>query len=212
MNKPFSTEQFLTVFENSILPFWLMQTLLYVLAFVVIILAINKKNYSDWVIGLIMSLFWLWMGFVCHLINFTSFSTATQIFSVLYRIQGLLFLFSGVFKNQLSFKYRSDIYGFLGGIFMLYALVFYPVLGYFFRHLYLVSPVFGVPGPITIFTFGILLWSDKKVPTYLLVIPLLWTVAGFREAVDIHVKEDFILAISGISGVILLLIKDRKSI
>lgn len=210
MNKPFSTEQFLNVFKNNDVSFWSMQILLYVSALVIIILAINRKNYSDRIIGLILSFFWLWMGFVCHLINFTSFSTATHIFSILYRVQGLLFLFSGVFRNELSFRYRSDIYGVLGSIFMLYALVFYPLTGYFFRHLYPGTTVFGVPGPITIFTFGILLWSDKKVPPYLLVIPLLWTAAGFREVMDIHVKEDFGLVIAGISGVILLIYRDRK--
>jgi hypothetical protein len=54
---------------------------------------------------------------------------------------------------------------------VVFALVLYPVIGYTFGHIYPSSPTFGLPCPTTIFTFGIFLWSDKRLPVAILVIP-----------------------------------------
>jgi hypothetical protein len=85
------------------------------------------------------------------------------------------------------------------------------VLGHLFGHIYPKSPTFGLPCPTTIFTFGLLLWTDKKIPKYVLVIPFLWSIVGFSAAVNLKVYEDFGLLVAGIIGTVLILLSERKT-
>jgi hypothetical protein len=88
-------------------------------------------------------------------------------------------------------------------------LLIYPVLGYFLGHVYPHSPTFGLPCPTTIFTFGLLLWADNKVPKYLLVIPLLWSLIGFLAAFQLGVLEDVMLLITGLVATTLIWYRDK---
>jgi hypothetical protein len=92
-------------------------------------------------------------------------------------------------------------------------MIIYPLLGISLGHTYPRSPMFGVtPCPATIFTFGMLLWTTKPVPVYLLIIPLLWSIIGMSAAVSLRVYEDFGLVVAGVLGTILILLKNRKAI
>jgi hypothetical protein len=112
-------------------------------------------------------------------------------------------IFTEAGKPWLSVKPRL-----VGG--ELYSFVIYPILGYLFGHVYPKNPTFGLPCPTTIFTFGLLLWTDKIVPKYVLVIPSIWSLIGFVAALFLGIKEDYGLLIAGVLGSILILIRDRK--
>ncbi len=207
---PFAIEQFLSVFEEYNLSVWPMQIVLVLIAISVIVLSIWKISGSDKIISMSLGFFWLWIGIVYHFAYFTSINKAAYVFGVLFIIQGLLFVLAGGLKSKLSFKARVDGYGVLGSLFVLYALIIYPALGYYFGHVYPKNPTFGLPCPTTIFTFGLLLWTDKNVPKYILVIPLLWSVIGFGAALSLGVKEDIGLLIAGVLGFILINARDRS--
>jgi hypothetical protein len=116
-----------------------------------------------------------------------------------------------VVKERLSFLIKKNIFTMLGGIFILYAMILYPILGSLGGHGFPRSPSFGVaPCPATIFTIGILLWTDKKVAKYFWIIPLLWSLIGFIAALKLGIIEDIGLLIAGITGSILLWYRDRK--
>ena len=187
-----------------------MQAVLVLLAILAIILSIRKINRSDEIISIILGFFWLWIGIVYHIIFFTSINKAAYFFGALYIIQGLLFLYVGGLRSKLSFKSHPNSHGIVGSLFILYALIIYPGLGYFFGHVYPKNPTFGLPCPTTIFTFGILLWTDKKIPKYVLAIPLIWSIIGFGAAVSLGVREDYGLLIAGLLGSILIIIRDRS--
>jgi len=116
----------------------------------------------------------------------------------------------GVFQNKLSFKFRSGIYGVTGVILILFALIVYPVLGYVFGQKYPSSPTFGLPCPTTIFTFGLLLLTDRKCPVAILIIPLIWSVIGFTAALNFRILEDTGLLVSGLLAVPMLFIRNRN--
>ena len=207
MKIPFTIDQFLNVFENYNVSIWPMQFVLYLFAFLSIYLLFRRNKNSDRIISMILTLFWLWMGIVYHLLFFTSINKGAYIFGSLYVIQSVLFLILGVLKYNLTFKYRTDLYGIVGSLFLLFALIIYPILGHFFGHIYPKTPTFGAPCPTTIFTFGILLMARNKVPIYLLIIPLFWSLIGFSAAVNLHIREDFGLFAAGLVGTILIIIK-----
>ena len=123
----------------------------------------------------------LWNGSVYHIGVFSVINKAAFLFGALFMIQGLLFFWRGVMKNDLVFGFSRDGYSLMGGLFILYAIGFYPFLGILAGHTWPHSPMFGVaPCPTTSFTFGLLLLTQDRIKKYLLAIPLIWAVVGLH--------------------------------
>jgi hypothetical protein len=210
MQLPFTIEQFLQVFAQYNRAVWPLQIVLNLLALIASIAAIKKIQYSDKLISLILTLLWLWIGVVYHLLYFSAINQAAYAFGILYIIQAGLFFIAGVLKPQLTFRYQTDVYGIIGSLFIVYALIIYPILGHLLGHQYPQSPTFGLPCPTTIFTFGLLLWTNKVVPKYILIIPLIWSVIGVGAALSLTIREDFGLLLAGVVGTLLIVIRDRS--
>jgi hypothetical protein len=209
MNIPFTIDQFLAVFANYNQAIYPIQVLLNILAIASVYLSIKQSKFSNHIISFILSLLWLWTGLVYHIIFFSTINKAAYIFGSMYILQSAMFIIVGIFKKELMFSFRRNFYSCVALIFITYSIFIYPVIGYFLGHIYPYSPTFGAPCPITIFTFGLLLLTDKKTPKYLLIIPLLWSLIGLSAAINFKIGEDFGLVIAGILGVILIYLKDK---
>lgn len=205
MKIPFSIDEFLSVFENYNQSLWPIQLILYGLAFSAIFLVIGNKAGFSRIVFSILTLLWIWMGLVYHIFYFTSINKAAYLFGVLFILQGLIFLYFGVVKQKIELKTGIKLYEGIGIVLIGYALVLYPFIGYRLGHVYPKTPTIGVPCPTTIFTFGILLFSVKRIPWYLIIIPFLWSVIGFFAAMSLTIKEDFGLVIAGITASVILL-------
>jgi hypothetical protein len=202
---PFTTEQFLQVFEKynqAIYPF---QFALIIVAIATVFLAASRKPFANKLISCFLGFLWLWTGIVYHLIFFTAISTPAYVFGTLFIIQGLLFLYEGVVKNRLSFRSSQKFYGIFGAISIAYALVIYPLIGYALGRIFPTVQTFGVPCPTTIFTFGLLLWTDKRFSLGLLIIPVLWSLVGTSAAFSFGIKEDFGLLVAGTIGTTMII-------
>ena len=208
---PFTVDQFLKVFATYNNAVWPMQFVLGFLALVAVFFAVKGGNRSNQLIILILSFFWVWIGIVYHLVYFTSINPAAYAFGALNILQGGVFLYYGLMKSRLSFRFQLNLYGYTGAILMIYALCIYPVLGYYFGHAYPHSPTFGLPCPTTIFTFGILLFTDKHVPIPVLIIPLIWSLIGFTASLNFGILEDIGLLVAGLVGTSLLAIRNRAA-
>jgi hypothetical protein len=204
MNFPFTTEQFLNVFKSYNLSVWPAQVFLVVLAILTIFLAVYKTKFSSQFVSISLMLYWLWIGVVYHFVFFTHINKAAFVFAALFVTQGAIFLYFGIVKNDLHFSYRNNLKGIIAIIFFLYALIFYPLIGYSLGHYYPVAPTFGLPCPTTIFTLGIMLLLEGKVKKILFVIPLLWAVIGFTAAIKLGILQDIGLLASAILTVIVL--------
>jgi hypothetical protein len=198
MKTPFTEEQFFDVFKNYNQAVFPLQLAFYLLSFIAIYLALKPNSKSDKIISGLLAFLWMWMGIVYHLIFFTTINTAAYLFGAVFIIQGIMFIVFGVFQRKLSFRFRSDMYGIAGLGLILFALIGYPVLGYSLGHAYPYSPTFGLPCPTTIFTFGLLLLSDRKCPVMILLIPFLWSIIGFTAAFNFGIVEDTGLLVSGL--------------
>lgn len=208
MKVPFSAEQFFEVFKaynTSVFP---MQIVLLVLSLFSIYLLIYPTNRTSKIINAILSFYWLWMGIVYHLIYFSQINPAAYLFGGVFILQGLLFLYLGVFKNTLTYKYQSNWYGIAALALFVYALLIYPLLGYYFGHAYPSSPTFGLPCPTTIFTFGILLFTNRC-PITIIIIPFIWSILGLSAVSNFGVIEDGGLIIAGLITSILLLLRRK---
>ena len=208
---PFTTEQFIQIFEKYNQAVFPMQFLLILVAIISVLLAVNPKPFTNKTISGLLGSLWLWAGVVYHLIFFTKISPPAYLFGTLFILQGLLFLYEGVVKNRLIFHTSTNFYDILGAMFIAYALVIYPLIGYALGRSFLSSPTFGVPCPTTIFTFGLLLWADKKIPLSLLIIPVLWSIFGTSAAFNFGIKEDFVLIVTGLLGTVSILWRNLTS-
>jgi len=203
----FTKEQFIEVFveyNTAVFPF---QAILILLAIAAIAFSIKRFSFSNKTISIILTFLWLWTGIVYHLFFFTRINKAAYLFGILYIVQGIFFLNSGVIKNRLDFRYKFDTYGILGIVFILYALIIYPLLNLLLGHSYPASPTFGLPCPTTILTFGLLMWTEKTLPKYLLFIPLIWSVIGFFAALNFGIYADIGLLVIGLTAFVLLIIR-----
>lgn len=206
---PFTIEQFLDVMEQYNLDVWPLQIVFNVLAVIMIFFLFKKTKFGDKFISAGLSFFWLWIGIMYHLLYFTSINNAAYGFGVLFIIQGIVFLYFGFIKQTLQFNLRKDWQGILGWVFILYALVIYPVLGLYFGHTFPKNPTFGLPCPTTIFTFGLLFFVVKKIPWYLIIIPFIWSIIGTGAAINLTIYEDYGLGIAGVVGFVLLLTMNK---
>ncbi len=198
MKLPFSTEQFLRVFESYNLSVWPLQVLFYLLGILTLILIYRNSSHSNRLISLILAFFWLWMGVAYHIAFFSQINKAAYFFGIIFIIQSLLIIYYGLIKRKLDFTFERNIFSYTGAILITFALIIYPVIGYFFGHIYPASPTFGLPCPTTIFTLGIFLLLKEKIPVVLLIIPVIWSLIGFTAALQLGIYEDIGLLISRI--------------
>ena len=199
---PFTIEQFFQVFEKYNQTIYPIQFVLLLVAAVVIFLATSRKPSRNKIISGLLGLLWLWTGIVYHSLFFTAISPPAYLFGTLFIFQGLLFLYEGLARNRLSFRASRSFDGILGAVFIAYALVIYPLIGYGLGHIFPASPTFGTPCPTTIFTFGLLLWADRKISLSLLIIPVLWSIVGTSAAWNFGIKEDFGLLVAATIGTV----------
>ncbi len=209
MKLPFSTEQFLHVFETYNQSVWPLQIFFNLFAILCIYFAFRNSKHSGKIISSILVFFWLWMGIVYHITFFSQINKAAYIFGILFILQSLLIIFYGFIKNKLDFAFERSIYSYTGLILIIFALVIYPLLGFLFGHVYPGSPTFGLPCPTTIFTFGILLFLKGKIPIQILIIPVIWSLIGFTAALQLGIYEDTGLLVSGLVTVLLTIKKNQ---
>ncbi len=210
---PFTIDQFLQVFEDYNRSIWPAHIFAYLLGALALVLLAKKRKQVDSYINLILSLFWIWMGGMYHLVFFSTINIAAYAFGVFFILQGLGFIILSWSGTDFHYTFRKDLHGIIGWLFIIYAMIVYPLLGYFFGHIYPQAPVFGVaPCPTTIFTFGLLLQTKGIISDWLLVIPGLWSLIGFLAAYQLSIFEDLGLGIAGIAGILLILNRNIKTV
>ena len=207
MQTPFTTEQFLEVILRYNEAVWPMPLVFYLVAGLLIWHAARPAGRSRWA-TLVLGFLWAWMGVVYHWFFFTAINPAAWAFGAFFVLQGLLFVLADL--QGLSFRFEGDGYGWIGALFMVYALILYPVLGAAGGHGYPDGPTFGLPCPTTIVTFGVLLWASRRVPVWLVVIPALWSLVGASAAFQFGIPEDYGLLVVGVVGTVMVLVKNRR--
>ena len=207
---PFSEEQFLRVFAEYNRAVWPAQLLLYAAAAVAVLLAAGKGTHSGRVIAAILALLWLWMGVVYHVLFFAEINPAAYVFGAIFVIEALLFFAVALQERTMTFRLRRDAYGACAAALFIYALIMYPSLGYLMGRVYPAAPTFGLPCPTTIFTFGLLLSAEGKVPIRLLPVPLAWSLLGTAAASHLGVTEDYALIATGLLSTALIISRNRK--
>jgi hypothetical protein len=207
---PFSVDEFLDVFQVYNQAIWPAQIIAYALGLALVILVFVRSSGSSRIISAGLALFWAWTGIAYHMASFSSINKLAYAFGLAFVLQAVFFVVYGVFKNELHFRAKPDVYSAVGGVLVAYSLI-YPVVGQLVGHAYPRVPMFGVtPCPMTIFTFGLLLWTKESFPRTLLLIPFVWSLIGSVAAVSMGMVEDVGLLVAGIGSSLLIMHRERS--
>jgi len=209
MKLPFTIRQFLDIFQkynNTVYP---LQILFILLAALAILVAYRGNKKHQKFILFILAAFWLWMGVVYHIGYFSVINKAAYLFGALFILESILLLIYGLVKTPI-FHFQKNIHSIISVLLFAYALIIYPLIGYFAGHGYPYSPTFGLPCPTTIFTFAIFIIAQPRIPFYVAIIPLLWSAIGFSAAFSLGIYEDTALIISGLAFVALYFLKPKR--
>lgn len=204
MQIPFTVEQFLEVFGAYNTAIWPAQYLAYAIGTAIIWLAVSRIRGAGGGSFSLLALLWGFTGVAYQLVYFAQINAAARIFGILFILQALVLL-GAQWVERPRLRVRVDLYGIVGVVFVLYAMVSYPLVGRAFGHGFPEGPVFGLtPCPLTIFTFGVLLWTDPSLPKWVPIIPFIWSLIGSTAAFSLGIPEDYGLLVAGLVGTVML--------
>jgi hypothetical protein len=131
------------------------------------------------------------MAIAYHFAFFTEVNSAAWLFGAAFTAGALWFVWMGVVKSELQFRWGDGIRGWSGGFLIGFVLILYPLLGYALGHHYPAVPTFGLPCPTTIFSIGMLLFLVAPTPRSVFIVPLLWALVGFNRCLSIRRPRGF---------------------
>ena len=210
MKTPFSTEQFISVFEKYNSALYPAQFIILALGIIAIIFLHSNNIFKNIFISGFLGLLWLWIGVVYHLYFFTVIDKAAYIFGGLFIIQGLIFLYEAIYRTHLTFEFDGKVRNYFGYFFILFGLILYPIIGYSVEHDFSKVICLGLPCPTVILTFGFLMITNKTLPIYILIIPTIWAFIGFTAVLNFGIYQDIILLISAIVAGIWLFMRKKN--
>jgi hypothetical protein len=167
-------QQFFAMFTQANTAVWPVDLVWYAAAITAVLLAVTAIRGSSRLIAGFLAAYYVWLAIVFFGIYYAPLNDHSHAYAVMFALGGVLFLLAGVIRQDLEFQPRWDALGIIGGVFMGYALA-YPVIDALTGHVFPAAPVFGVaPCPSAIFTVGLLLWTRRGMPMYVLVVPFIW--------------------------------------
>lgn len=195
---PFTVDQFFDVFFHYNEETQSFLILFYILALAVCLLFVKKNRFAVKAALLLLALLWLWMGIAYHWSFFQKINPAAKVFAAGFVIQGVLF-FILLFLEKIQLRQKLTTLRKITGVSLIaYALILYPLIGFVLGHSYPRGPIFGLPCPTSIFTFGIILFLETSRNYFLAMIflPLVWSLIGTFAAIHFGVTEDYALLAS----------------
>ena len=195
MEVPFSRDQFLDVFAAYNVVLWPAAVALWAATLAAVIQLVRGRAGSAGFAAL-LALHWAWSGVAYHARFFSGINPAAWLFAALFVAQAAALAWTGVVRRRVRFDWHRSSRHALAGVLLLFALA-YPGLALATGHAWPRTPTFGVPCPTTLLTAGLLLAAVPPVPTWLVVIPVLWSIVGGSAALLLGVVPDLMLFVAG---------------
>ena len=207
---PFTADQFHGVFRAYNTAVWPAQWLLVALGMAAVVLALIRWRWSGVAVFAILAALWAWIAVAYHLAFFARISPPAYGSAALSAVAALVFIWQGVIRRRLAFRWHRDVKSSAGVALIGFALAVYPLWSIYFGLPYPELPTFGLPCPTTIFTIGLLCFAETPTPRSPLIIPLLWRLVGSQAAFLFGVWPDLGLVAAAVVGVGLLLNANRQ--
>jgi hypothetical protein len=204
MALPFTVEQFYGVFRDYNTAVWPAQWFLVALAIAALVAVLWPRPWSGVAVSAVLGFLWAWIAMAYHLAFFARISPAAYGFAALSAAGAAVFVWQGVIRRRLAFRWVPGLKATAGVVLVAFALVVYPVWSAYAGHPYPATPTFGLPCPTTIFTIGLLCFAVPPTPRSPLFAPLLWCLVGAQAAFLLGVQPDLGLIAAAVVGMGLL--------
>jgi hypothetical protein len=201
---PFTIDQFYGVFREYNTAMWPVQWILATLGLAAVIAVLRPQPWTGVAVSAGLGFLWIWIALAFHLAFFTHISPAAHGFAALSAAGAVVFIWQGVVRRRLAFRWVPGMRATAGVVLITFALVVYPVWSAYAGHPYPQTPTFGLPCPTTIFTIGLLCFAMPPTPRSSLIVPLLWCLVGAQAALFLGVQPDLGLIAAGVVGAALL--------
>lgn len=210
MVPPFTIKQFHGVFRDDNTAVWPAQWFLVAMALAAVAAVLKPRPWSGVVVSAILGVLWAWIAVAYHLAFFARISLAAYGFAILSAAGAAVFIWQGVVRRRLDFRWVPGLKAKTGVALIAFALLVYPVWSAYAGHPYPATPTFGLPCPATILTIGLLCFSATPTPRSPLVVPVLWCLVGAQATLLLGVLPDLSLIAAGMVGVALLASAGRQ--
>ena len=201
---PFTVEQFYGVFRDYNTAVWPAQWFLVALAIAALAAVLWPRPWSGVAVSAVLGVLWAWIAMAYHLAFFARVSPAAYGFAALSAVGAAVFVWQGVVRRRLTFRWVPGPKALAGVVLVAFALVVYPIWSAYAGHPYPATPTFGLPCPTTIFTIGLLCFAVPPTPRSPLFAPLLWCLVGAQAAFLLGVQPDLGLIAAAVVGMGLL--------
>ena len=199
------------MFERGNAAIWPMQLVWYASAAAMVGLALWPRRRASQLICLLAAAYLAWVG-IAFFGVLDSGMTLAWLWAATFILEAVLLLVAGIVRRDLVIAPRWNLASVLGAVFILYALVSYPIIGVLGGHPLGSLPVFGLaPCPTIIFCFGLLLWARPTAPKYVLLLPLAWSLNATPTDLAMGIVADVGLVVAGVTTVGLITWRDRTS-
>ena len=189
---PFTEEQFFAIFAQYNEAVWPLPVAAYVMGLIVLGLLFWESRASAILIPTFLAAFWVINGAGYHATYFVQINPTAPVFSVLFLFQALFLGVAPLVFGNMRFRLRRDIRTIAALALIVFAMLFYPLWGWFAGHVYPALPVFGLaPCPTTIFTIGVLFLADWTAARWLLIVPGIWAGIGGSAAILLGIPQDW---------------------
>jgi Family of unknown function (DUF6064) len=206
MNLPFTQAQFFDVFAAYNNLFWPAQLLFNLAALLVVLLVLEWPQRGRIIVPALLAVIWAWLAVAYHMAFFWVINPVAPLFAAISLAGSLLFLWFGVIRHGIEFGPGMDVQKAAGLLLVAFALAGYPLISILLGHTWPAMPIFCLPCPATIYTFGMLLMATKPLPRWVLLAPAAWAAIGAVAAFTLGVTQDLVLlamiAIAGYLAVI----------
>ena len=210
MALPFTVDEFYGIFRDYNTAVWPAQWFLIALAIAALVAVRWPRPWSGLAVSAVLGVLWAWTAMAYHLAFFARISPAAYAFAALSAAGAAVFVWQGVVRRRLTFRWASGPKAMAGVTLTVFALVVYPVWSAYAGHPYPATPTFGLPCPTTIFTIGLLSFAVQPTPRSPLFVPLLWCLVGAQSAFLLGVQPDLGLIAAAVVGMGLLATAGRR--
>lgn len=208
---PFTRDVFLGGVGRYNEAVWPVQIAAYLLVLLALWCALRPFPGSGRLISAVLAAAWIWTGVAYYMLHQAQINWAAWALGVVFTLQGLAFLVTGVFRGRVGFRFAGDSASWASLVLIAAAAVLYPLIGTGVGQGWPRMPLVGVaPGPTLVWTLGMLLLAVPRAPWHLLFIPLLWSLTGAAGAVLLDLPQDAVLPIAAVLTVVAAIRKNRQ--
>jgi hypothetical protein len=198
VNLPFTSDQFFEAFAEYNRLLWPFALALWVSALAGVVILAREREGGGRFVATMLSVQWMWVALAYHAAFFSTINPAAWLFASLSLLQGALFAWFGIVRNQLHFAPTGSPRHAVAWTLIVYSLV-YPIIARAEGHVFPAAPTFGLPCPTTLLTAGILLTAVAPWPRAVAVIPVLWGLVGGSASLLLGVRADLMLYVAAVA-------------